>query len=98
MRNVDHDSRPGTRLGLYEVVSPLGAGGIGEVSRARDTRLRRGVAVKALLARMPQNSELGGRASGAGQEALGFPGRGRRRRIPAWSAPADRFESTSTPP
>jgi serine/threonine protein kinase len=31
----------GTRLGLYEVMSPLGAGGMGEVYRARDTRLDR---------------------------------------------------------
>ena len=39
---------PGTRLGPYEVVSPLGAGGMGEVYRARDTRLGRHVAVKVL--------------------------------------------------
>src|SRR5688572_17946875 len=39
----------GTRLGPYEVVSPLGAGGMGEVYRARDTRLGREVAVKVLL-------------------------------------------------
>ena len=38
----------GTRLGPYEVVSPLGAGGMGEVYRARDTRLERDVAVKIL--------------------------------------------------
>jgi serine/threonine protein kinase len=38
----------GTRLGLYEVLSPLGAGGMGEVYRARDTRLERTVAVKVL--------------------------------------------------
>ena len=39
---------PGTRLGTYEIVGPLGAGGMGEVYRARDLRLRRHVAVKVL--------------------------------------------------
>ena len=39
---------PGTRLGAYEVVSLLGAGGMGEVYRARDTRLQRDVAIKVL--------------------------------------------------
>jgi eukaryotic-like serine/threonine-protein kinase len=41
---------PGTRLGPYEVVAPLGAGGMGEVYRARDTRLERTVAIKILPA------------------------------------------------
>jgi serine/threonine protein kinase len=43
---------PGTRLGPYEIVSPLGAGGMGEVYRARDTRLDRTVAIKILAANL----------------------------------------------
>ena len=40
--------RPGTRLGAYEIVAPVGVGGMGEVYRARDTRLDRTVAIKVL--------------------------------------------------
>jgi len=38
----------GVRLGPYEIVAPLGSGGMGEVFRARDTRLKREVAIKVL--------------------------------------------------
>jgi serine/threonine protein kinase len=44
--------RAGARLGPYEIVSPLGAGGMGEVYTARDTRLGRTVAIKVLPARV----------------------------------------------
>src|ERR1700716_1493237 len=47
----------GTRLGPYEILAPLGAGGMGEVYRARDTRLDRAVAVKILPSHLSENSE-----------------------------------------
>ena len=48
---------PGTRLGPYEIASPLGAGGMGEVFRARDTKLNRDVAIKVLPAAFAQDGE-----------------------------------------
>ena len=48
----------GTRLGPYEIESPLGAGGMGEVYRARDTRLERTVAIKVLNAQLVASTEL----------------------------------------
>ena len=47
----------GTRLGPYEVVAPIGAGGMGEVYRARDTRLGRDVAVKVLPSHLSESPE-----------------------------------------
>src|SRR5713101_4410750 len=47
----------GTRLGPYEVLGPIGAGGMGEIWRARDTRLGRDVAVKVLPERVAQDPE-----------------------------------------
>jgi eukaryotic-like serine/threonine-protein kinase len=47
----------GTKLGPYEIQAPLGAGGMGEVYRARDTRLERAVAIKILSAHLCQNAE-----------------------------------------
>jgi WD40 repeat protein/predicted Ser/Thr protein kinase len=65
-RIVDRDWYPdatlsltaGARLGPYEIVSPLGAGGMGEVYRARDTRLERDVAVKVLPAHLSSSEEM----------------------------------------
>jgi len=48
----------GTKLGPYEIQSPLGAGGMGEVYRARDTRLGRDVAIKVLPAHLSGNLDL----------------------------------------
>jgi serine/threonine protein kinase/Tol biopolymer transport system component len=48
----------GTKLGPYEIQSPLGAGGMGEVYRARDTRLDREVAIKVLPSHLSQNPDL----------------------------------------
>src|SRR6266567_4672337 len=47
----------GTKLGPYEIQSPLGAGGMGEVYRARDTRLERTVAIKILPTHLSDNPE-----------------------------------------
>ena len=49
---------PGTKLGPYEIQSPLGAGGMGEVYRARDSRLDRTVAIKVLPAHVASDPEL----------------------------------------
>jgi Tol biopolymer transport system component/tRNA A-37 threonylcarbamoyl transferase component Bud32 len=48
----------GTKLGPYEVVAPIGAGGMGEVFKARDTRLDRSVAIKVLPSAFAANAQL----------------------------------------
>src|SRR5512143_2300424 len=48
----------GTRLGPYEILAPVGAGGMGEVYRGRDTRLDRTVAIKVLPAQLSSSPEL----------------------------------------
>ena len=51
----------GTRLGPYEIQAPIGAGGMGEIYRARDTRLGRDVAIKVLPAEVVEDAEALGR-------------------------------------
>jgi len=48
---------PGTKLGPYEILAPIGAGGMGEVYRARDTKLDRDVAIKVLPQALAQEPE-----------------------------------------
>src|SRR5438477_6299546 len=48
----------GSRLGPYEIQSPLGAGGMGEVYKARDTRLERTVAIKVLPSDLSSSPEI----------------------------------------
>src|SRR6202161_1669354 len=48
----------GTKLGPYEILSPVGAGGMGEGYRAKDTRLDRTVAIKVLPSHLSSNPEL----------------------------------------
>ena len=52
---------PGTKLGAYEVVAPIGVGGMGEVYRARDTKLGRDVAIKILPSEVAEDADRLGR-------------------------------------
>jgi hypothetical protein len=79
---------PGSHLGPYEVVSPLGAGGMGEVYRARDAKLGRDVAIKVLpeaFARDPDalaRFERDAAVDGAGRSQRVSPAGGS---LPCWS-------------
>src|SRR5204863_535724 len=55
----------GSRLGPYEIISALGAGGMGQVWKARDTRLNRTVAIKTSAAKFSQRFELEAKAVAA---------------------------------
>jgi len=57
---------PGARLGPYEITAPIGAGGMGEVYRARDSNLGRDVAIKVLLETVGHDPE---RLARLGREA-----------------------------
>src|SRR4026207_825168 len=54
----------GARLGSYDIVGPLGAGGMGEVYRARDSKLKREVAIKVLPETFADNAERVARLRG----------------------------------
>jgi len=56
---------PGEKLGPYEILAPIGAGGMGEVYRARDTRLDRIVAIKVAKAQFSERFEREARAISA---------------------------------
>ncbi|MEX0621185.1 MAG: dihydrofolate reductase family protein, partial [Solirubrobacterales bacterium] len=68
-------------LGPHEILSALGAGGMGEVYRARDTKLNRDVAIKVLLPAVANDPDRLARLEAAGAEVLSTGGGGRRERF-----------------
>jgi serine/threonine protein kinase len=66
----------GTRLGPYEILSPLGAGGMGEVYRARDRKLDRHVAVKVLPPSVAGDADTLARFEREAKAVAALPGGG----------------------
>src|SRR5213593_1709677 len=62
----------GAKLGPYEILSAIGAGGQGEVYKARDTRLNRTVAIKVLSAHFSDNAEMKARFEREAQTIAGL--------------------------
>src|SRR5947209_1424264 len=62
----------GSRLGPYEILEHIGAGGMGEVYKARDTRLNRTVAIKVLPAHFSENAEMKARFEREAQTIAGL--------------------------
>jgi len=75
----------GTRLGPYEVLSPIGAGGMGEVYKARDTRLDRTVAIKVLPTEASSAPERRARVEREAAEPAVQPGKDTRFRAALWA-------------
>jgi serine/threonine protein kinase len=99
---------PGTRLGPYEIMSRLGAGGMGKVFKARDTRLDRSVAIEVLSAAFADGPQFRTRfeRDGGGIFVMGPTGESVRRLTasgydPAWSPNGSQIvfaaEQTDTP-
>src|SRR5574341_216279 len=78
----------GVRLGPYEILAPIGAGGMGEVYRARDTRLDRTVAVKVLPAHVAGRPEVRQRFEREARAVSSLNHQCRATRVKNWWAPS----------
>jgi serine/threonine protein kinase len=89
---------PGQPLGPYEITAPLGAGGMGEVYRARDTKLQRDVAIKVLPAEVARDEERLDDADGKPFLVLELvPGEGLAQRLKRGPIPLDEGWRSSRP-